>query len=90
MLLVLHLDVVYVAIAIHVCCKCMFQIFQLFQMYVAIVLLHMLQWIYTYVAMYVSNVLAIFKYMLQEFFYTCVPTSCRMQSEGVRIMGGQS
>jgi hypothetical protein len=28
-------SVTYVAMAIHVCCKCMFQIFQLFQMYVA-------------------------------------------------------
>jgi hypothetical protein len=35
---VFHLDVVYVAMAIHVCCKCMFQMFQLFQTYVASVL----------------------------------------------------
>jgi hypothetical protein len=31
-------DVAYVAMAIHVCCKCMFQMFQLFQTYVASVL----------------------------------------------------
>ena len=30
-----YLDVAYVALAIHVCCKCIFQIFQLFQTYVA-------------------------------------------------------
>jgi hypothetical protein len=35
MLQVFYLNVVYVALAIHVCSKCMFQIFQLFQMYVA-------------------------------------------------------
>jgi hypothetical protein len=31
-------DVVYVIVAIHICCKCIFQIFHMFQMYVASVL----------------------------------------------------
>jgi hypothetical protein len=35
MLQVFYLDVAYVALAIHVCCKCMFQMFHLFQTYVA-------------------------------------------------------
>jgi hypothetical protein len=35
---VLYLDIAYVALAIHVCCKCIFQMFQLFQTYVASVL----------------------------------------------------
>ena len=30
-----HLDVAYVAVAIHVCCKCVFQMFQLFHLDVA-------------------------------------------------------
>ena len=57
------LDVAYVAMAIQVCCKCMFQIFELFQRYVVSVLsgccicctgnTRMLQ-------VYVSNVSAIF------------------------------
>jgi hypothetical protein len=38
MLQVFYLDVLYVAMAIHVCCKCMFQTFHLFQMYVIAVL----------------------------------------------------
>jgi hypothetical protein len=38
MLQVFYLDVVYIARAIHVCCKCMFQMFQLFQTYVANIL----------------------------------------------------
>jgi hypothetical protein len=33
-----HLDVAYVALTIHVCCKCMFQMFHLFRTYVASVL----------------------------------------------------
>jgi hypothetical protein len=33
-----HLDVAYVAVAIHVCCKCMLQMFNLFLTYVASVL----------------------------------------------------
>jgi hypothetical protein len=32
-------DVAHVAMAIHVCYKCMFQLFYLFQMYIAIILL---------------------------------------------------
>jgi hypothetical protein len=35
MLQVFYLDVAYVAIAIHICCKHIFQMFHLFQMYVA-------------------------------------------------------
>jgi hypothetical protein len=35
---VFYLDVAYVALAIHVCCKYIFQMFQLFQTYVASVL----------------------------------------------------
>jgi hypothetical protein len=38
MLQVFYLDVAYVTWAIHVYCKCMFQMFQLFQMYVANIL----------------------------------------------------
>jgi hypothetical protein len=38
MLQVFYLDVVYVALTINVCCKCMFQMFHLFQTYVASVL----------------------------------------------------
>ena len=30
-----HLDGAYVAMAIHVCCKCVFQMFQVFHLYVA-------------------------------------------------------
>jgi hypothetical protein len=33
-----HLIVAYVAVAIHVCCKCMFQMFHIFQTYVASIL----------------------------------------------------
>jgi hypothetical protein len=47
-----HMDVAYVAVAIHVCCKCMFQMFYLFQdirCKCFIWMLHMLQWLYTYV-----------------------------------------
>jgi hypothetical protein len=46
-----HLDVAYVAVAIHICCKCLFQMFHPFQMYVAsvfILMLHMLQWLYPF------------------------------------------
>jgi hypothetical protein len=32
---VFYLDVAYVAVAIHICCKRMFQMFHLFQTYVA-------------------------------------------------------
>jgi hypothetical protein len=35
---VYHLDVTYVALTIHICCKCMFKMFHLFQMYAASVL----------------------------------------------------
>jgi hypothetical protein len=51
------LDVAYVAMAIHLCCKYLFRMFHLLQTYVAsdfIWMLHMLQWLYTYVA--ISNV----------------------------------
>jgi hypothetical protein len=38
MLRVFYLDIAYVALAIHICCKCMFQMFQLFQTYIVSVL----------------------------------------------------
>jgi hypothetical protein len=43
MLQVLHLDIAYIAVAIHVCCKCVFQIFQLFHLdvaYIAVAIHH--------------------------------------------------
>ena len=46
------LDVAYVAMAIHVCCKCLLKMFHLLQTYVASVfiwMLHMLQWLCVYV-----------------------------------------
>jgi hypothetical protein len=60
MLHVFYLDVVYVAMTIHVCCKCMFQIFQLFQ--------RMLQVFYldvSYVASVCFKCFSCFKCMLQ-------------------------
>jgi hypothetical protein len=61
-----HMDVAYVAIAIHVCCKCMFQMFHLFQdvcckcfyLYVA-----SLQWLYTYIANVCFNYFTLFQYV---------------------------
>jgi hypothetical protein len=67
--------VAYVAMTIHVCCKCMFQMFRFFQTYVASVLSGcsiccaggtcMLQ-------VYVSNILFCFKRMLQVFYLDIV------------------
>ena len=48
-----EVEVAYVTMAIHVCCNCMFQMFQLFSEVCCkcfISMLHMLQWLYTYVA----------------------------------------
>jgi hypothetical protein len=53
MLHVFHLDVAYVAVAIHVCCKSMFQIFHL---------------LYTYVASLCFKYFTCFKRMLQVFY----------------------
>jgi hypothetical protein len=73
--------VAYVAMAIHVCCKCMFHMFKLFQTYVASVLsrccIRMLQVFYLDVAYFalaipyvasVSNVFRCLKCMLQMFY----------------------
>jgi hypothetical protein len=35
MLQVFYQDIAYVAVAIHICCKCVFQMFQLFHLYIA-------------------------------------------------------
>jgi hypothetical protein len=63
MLHVFHFDIVYVAMTIHVCCKCMFQMFQLFQTYVASVFI----WMFHTLQVYASNVSVVstFKGMLQ-------------------------
>ena len=48
-----EVEVAYVTMAIHVCGNCMFQMFQLFSEVCCkcfISMLHMLQWLYTYVA----------------------------------------
>jgi hypothetical protein len=86
--------------AIHVCCKCMYQMFQLFQMYVASVssgrciccscytrmlepcfpnvstvfiwMLHMLQWLYTYIASVCSKCFTYFRRILQVFYLDVV------------------
>jgi hypothetical protein len=59
MLQVFYLDIAYVALTIHVCCKYMFQMFQLFQTYVASVLSRYFIYCTDYTCMllvYVSNV----------------------------------
>jgi hypothetical protein len=74
--------VAYVAIAIHICCKCKFQMFQLFQTYVASVLfiwiLHMLQWLSMYIASLCSKCFAYLRPMLQVFHLdvACVSDIC--------------
>ena len=49
-------DVEYVAMAMHLCCKCLFEMFCLFfQTYVASVFIWMLHMFYTYVASVLSR-----------------------------------
>ena len=69
MLQLFYLDVAYVALAIHVCCKCMFQIFQLFQTYVASVLsgYRICCSVYTHIFLYVLDVCCSKCFMLQLF-----------------------
>jgi hypothetical protein len=76
-----YLDVVYIVLVIHVCCKCMFQMFQLFQKYVAISdvlyvavrqcpytdMFFFRKSLYTYVARVCSKYFICFRYMLQVF-----------------------
>jgi hypothetical protein len=70
MLQVFHLDVAYIVVAIHVYCKCVFQMFQLFHLDVACFHLdvHMLQWLYTYVASVYFKCFTCFIRMLQVFY----------------------
>jgi hypothetical protein len=63
--------VVYVAMDLHVCCKCMFQMFQLFQTYVASLLpriLHKLQWLYTYIASVYFKCFICFRLCCSKYF----------------------
>jgi hypothetical protein len=88
MLQVFYLDVAYVAMAIHVCFKFMFQMFQLFQTYVASVLSRCCIYCTSYTRMlqvYVSNVSAVsnvrskcFIWMLHmlQWLYTYVANVC--------------
>jgi len=59
MLQVFYLDVAYVAMAIHVCWKCMFQMFQLFKRMLQMFYLYVALAIHVYCKVYVSNVSAI-------------------------------
>jgi hypothetical protein len=59
-------DVAYVAMTIHVCCKCVFKCFSYF-----IWILHMLQWLYTYIASVCSKCFTCFRCMLQVFLSEC-------------------
>jgi hypothetical protein len=70
MLQVFHLNVAYIVVIIHVYCKCVFQMFQLFHLDVACFYLdvHMLQWLYTYVASVYSKCFTFFIRMLQVFY----------------------
>jgi hypothetical protein len=62
-----HLDVAYVAMAIHVCCKCMFHLFQMHVASIFIWMLHMFHYFsgYTHVASVYSKCLTSFRRMLQ-------------------------
>jgi hypothetical protein len=67
---VFHLDVAYVTVAIHVCCKCVFKCFSCFSwmLHVFIWMLPMLQWLYTYVASVCFKCFTYFRRMLQVFY----------------------
>jgi hypothetical protein len=67
------LDVAYVAMAIHVCCKCLFKMFHLLQTYVASVLseCYICCSGYTYVAGLCSKCFICFRRMLQEVLSCC-------------------
>ena len=69
-----HLDVVFVAMAIHVCCKCMFQIFHLFQTYVVNILSGYCICFSGYTHRFltsIKSVSSIFRCMLQVFLCRC-------------------
>jgi hypothetical protein len=83
-MLQVFLDVAYVAMIIHVCCKCLFKIFYLLQTYVArclIMMLHMLQWLYTYVVNVCSKCFICFRHMLQEVLFYVASVSWASESD---------
>ena len=59
------LDVVYIAMIIHICCKCF------------IWMLHMLQWLYTYVVSLYSKYFTWFRCILQQIFYLFQTFVCK-------------
>jgi hypothetical protein len=65
------LNVTYVAIDIHVCCKYLFRMFHLLQTYVASAFIWMLQWLYIYVASVYYKCFICFKRMLQKVVSCC-------------------
>jgi hypothetical protein len=77
------LDVTYVAMAIHVCRKCMFRLFQTYVVSVFIWMLYILHWLYTYFASvcfscfqtYVASVFIWMFYVL-HWLYTYVASVC--------------
>jgi NO-binding membrane sensor protein with MHYT domain len=66
MLQVFYLDITYVALAIHICCKCMFQRFQLFQSLLQVFYLDV-----TYVALAI-HVCCKFMFQMIRLFQTYV------------------
>ena len=75
MLRVLYLDVAYVALAIHICCKCMFKCFSCFETYVVSCLSGCCICCTSYtrtLQVYVFKCFSCFKCMLQMFYLDVV------------------
>jgi hypothetical protein len=71
MLQVFYLNVAYVALAIHVCCKYMFQMFQCFKYMLQVFYLDVAYVVvsYTYVASVCFKYFICFEHMLQQMLY---------------------